>query len=182
MAMDNLNGRTVNSVIDFDLIVNTDIGLIRFIRENYKDPRAFRLDILEKSDREILSLLSSRENINPLSVISTEENMHDIDGLYTDDPRQNPNATFIEEVDDVESVMGMGKKSTGSKVGTGGMNTKLTAAKIATKSGVDMVIANSADISVISKITDGEVIGTHFIAHKDDLFDLPDFVNNIHKA
>jgi len=108
--------------------------------------------------------------------------LSDIDGLYTDDPRQNPNATFIEEVDDVESVMGMGKKSTGSKVGTGGMNTKLTAAKIATKSGVDMVIANSADISVISKITDGEVIGTHFIAHKDDLFDLPDFVNNIHKA
>ena len=77
-----INGRTANSVIDFDFIVNTDIGLLRFIRENFRDDRAFKIDILDKSDRELLSLLSTRENSNPLSIVSTEENMKDIDGLY----------------------------------------------------------------------------------------------------
>lgn len=77
-----LNGRTLNAVIDFDLIVNTELGLIRFIRENYQDAKAFNLETLNKSDKEILSLLFSRKNENPLSIISTEENLGDIDKLY----------------------------------------------------------------------------------------------------
>ena len=78
----NLNGRTLNAVIDFDFIVNSELGLIRFIKTRYQDERAFKLDILNKSDRDILSLLYSRDNYNPLSIISTEENMPDIDSLY----------------------------------------------------------------------------------------------------
>ena len=76
------NGKTLHTLIDFDFIVNTELGLIRLIREQYRDSRAFKLDILDKSDRSILSLLSSRTNSNPLSIISTEENMKDIDELY----------------------------------------------------------------------------------------------------
>ena len=57
-----LNGRVLSALIDFDLIVNTELGLIRFIRENFQDERAFNLEILNKSDREILSLLFSRKN------------------------------------------------------------------------------------------------------------------------
>ena len=61
--------------------------------------------------------------------------LSDIDGLYTDDPRKNKEARFIEQVDDLtEELMDMGKGSTGSSVGTGGMNTKLVAARIATRS------------------------------------------------
>lgn len=78
----NLNGKVLVPVIDFNFVVNTDIGLIRFIRKNFQDDRAFKLDILNKSDRDILSLLYSRKNINPLSIISTEDNIEDIDGLY----------------------------------------------------------------------------------------------------
>lgn len=78
----NLNGRTLNAVIDFDFIVNSELGLIRFIKTRYQDERAFKLDILNKSDRDILSLLYSRDNYNPLSIISTEENIPDIDSLY----------------------------------------------------------------------------------------------------
>lgn len=78
----NLNGRVLNPVIDFDFIVNTDLGLIRFIRENFQDDRAFNLSILNKSDREILSLLYSRKYQNPLSVISSDDNIDDIDPLY----------------------------------------------------------------------------------------------------
>lgn len=81
-TINNLNGRTLNAIIDFDFIVNSELGLIRFIKSRYQDERAFKLDILNKSDRDILSLLYSRDNYNPLSVISTEENMHDIDALY----------------------------------------------------------------------------------------------------
>lgn len=108
--------------------------------------------------------------------------LSDIDGLYTDDPRTNPEAEFIEQVDCLsEELMQMGKGSTGSSVGTGGMNTKLTAARIATKSNVDMVIANSADIGVLHRILAGENVGTLFVANRDESFDLPDFVSRLHK-
>lgn len=108
--------------------------------------------------------------------------LSDIDGLYTDDPRRNPDAEFIEQVDVLtDELMGMGKASTGSNVGTGGMNTKLIAAKIATSSNVDMVIANSKDIGVLHRILAGKKEGTLFVAHKDEHFDLPEFVDNLHK-
>lgn len=108
--------------------------------------------------------------------------LSDIDGLYTDDPRQNPDAEFIEQVDELtDELMGMGKATTGSNVGTGGMNTKLIAAKIATSSDVDMVIANSKDIGVLHRILAGRKEGTLFVAHKDEKFDLPEFVDNLHK-
>ena len=107
--------------------------------------------------------------------------LSDIDGLYSDDPRQNPDAKFISEVDDVSEVIQMGKASTGSDVGTGGMNTKLQAAKIATVSGMDMVIANSADVKVIHRIVDGADIGTIFKSKPDPSFDLPLYVQQMHK-
>lgn len=108
--------------------------------------------------------------------------LSDIDGLYTDDPRQNEDAKFIDVVEDLtDELMDMGKSSTGSQVGTGGMNTKLLAAKIATKSNVDMIIANSKDVGVLHRILDGENIGTLFVSKKDDAFDLPLFVQNLHK-
>lgn len=108
--------------------------------------------------------------------------LSDIDGLYTDDPRKNPNATFIDTVEKLnDTYMSMGKESTGSNVGTGGMNTKMTAAKIATNVGADMVIANSKDIGILHRIINGEKEGTLFVAHKDETFDLPTFVDQLHK-
>lgn len=108
--------------------------------------------------------------------------LSDIDGLYTDDPRKNPNAEFIEQVDVLtDELMGMGKASTGSNIGTGGMNTKMIAAKIATKSNVDMIIANSQDIGILHRIMNGKNEGTLFVANYDKDFDLPDFVSKLHK-
>lgn len=108
--------------------------------------------------------------------------LSDIDGLFTDDPRKNPQAEFIEQVDVLtDELMGMGKASTGSSVGTGGMNTKMVAAKIATSSDIDMVIANSRDVGVLHRIMEGENVGTLFVAHRDPGFDLPLFVENLHK-
>ncbi len=107
--------------------------------------------------------------------------LSDIDGLYTDNPRNNPDAKFIPVVEKLdESILQMGKSETGSSVGTGGMNTKLVAARIATASGADMIIANSSDIRIIHRIIDGRDYGTIFLAHKDEKFDLIDFVEHMH--
>lgn len=107
--------------------------------------------------------------------------LSDIDGLYTDDPRQNPDARYIEVVERLtEELMEMGKSTTGSSAGTGGMNTKLQAAKIANNMGVDMVIANSVDIKVIHRILAGQNIGTLFLAHREEGFDLPLYVQQMH--
>lgn len=88
----------------------------------------------------------------------------------------------MNQVDDLtEELMGMGKATTGSSVGTGGMNTKMIAAKISTSSGIDMVIANSKDVGVIHQVAVGENVGTLFTAQKDESFELVDFVKNLHK-
>lgn len=105
--------------------------------------------------------------------------LSDIDGLYTDDPNKNPNAEFISVVDELDdSIMGMGK-GTSSSVGTGGMGTKLSAARIATSSGADMIIANAADVRIIHRIMDGREYGTLFKAHKSEEFDLVTFIENM---
>lgn len=103
--------------------------------------------------------------------------LSDIDGLFTDDPRQNPNAKLVTYVDHIdERLENMAKESTGSDVGTGGMATKLIAAKIATLSGADMIIANGKDVGVLHQILEGEEIGTFFAANKDEDFYLADFI------
>lgn len=108
--------------------------------------------------------------------------LSDIDGLYTDDPRQNPDARFIDLVEELsEAHLNMGKKSTGSSVGTGGMNTKLTAAQIATRSGADMLIANSRDVRILHRLMDGQNLGTLFVAHPDEDFDLPGFLSRLNQ-
>ena len=87
----------------------------------------------------------------------------------------------IEEVEKVTAEhMNMGKKSTGSSVGTGGMNTKMVAAHIATNMGADMIIANSDDIRIIHRIMDGRKIGTLFKAQKTNNFDMIEYVKNLH--
>jgi glutamate 5-kinase len=108
--------------------------------------------------------------------------LSDVDGLYSDDPRKNENVTFIPFVKELtDEFINMGKKSTGSSAGTGGMNTKIIAAKIATSNGADMVIANSKDIRIIHRIMDGKEYGTLFKENKDDSFQLLDYLESSHK-
>ena len=103
--------------------------------------------------------------------------LSDIDGLYTDDPRENPDAKLVPFVDRLDDhFYSMARESTGSDVGTGGMATKLTAAKISTLSGADMIIANGNDVGVLHRIFEGEFVGTLFRAHKNDDFYIADFI------
>lgn len=101
--------------------------------------------------------------------------LSDIDGLYTDDPHVSSSAKFIGKVESIdEHLLSLGKDTTGSSSGTGGMATKLKAAKIAVKSGIDMVIASGENFHVVHHILEGEDIGTFFTARKDGSFNLID--------
>lgn len=105
--------------------------------------------------------------------------LSDIDGLFTDDPNTNPDAKFIDTVETLdEKLLSMGKGSV-SKVGTGGMATKLIAAEIATAAGADMVIANGADFHVIHKIIEGRRYGTLFVQNKKEEFYLIDYIEKL---
>ena len=103
--------------------------------------------------------------------------MSDIDGLYSEDPHKNPDARFISLVEEITpELIGMGGGSR-SDVGTGGMAAKLAAARIATDSGSDMIIANADDVNVIHDLVNGAEKGTLFLAHPNRDFDLMDYIN-----
>lgn len=89
--------------------------------------------------------------------------LSDIDGLFTNDPHTDPDARFIEFVEQLdESLFKMAKGTTGSNVGTGGMSTKIKAAQMCMDHGCDMIIANGKDFHIIHKLIDGENMGTLF--------------------
>ena len=103
--------------------------------------------------------------------------LSDIDGLFTDDPHKNPDAKLIEVVEKMDSdILGMAKSTTGSDVGSSGMETSMTAAKIAALSGTDMIIANGADVCVLHHIFDDSFRGTIFKAQKKETFRIQDFI------
>ena len=104
--------------------------------------------------------------------------LSDIDGLYSDDPRTNPEARFISLVREITpELITMGKDTAGSDVGTGGMSAKLAAARIATDSGSDMIIANGDDVRSVHDLVAGAEKGTLFLAHENLDFDLMDYIN-----
>lgn len=104
--------------------------------------------------------------------------LSDIDGLYTSDPHKDPDAKMIGFVPELtEEILKLGSSDTGSKVGTGGMSTKLKAADLAMQCGTDMVIANGEDVSVIQDIIDGKQVGTLFKGYHKAVFDIEDYID-----
>ncbi len=90
--------------------------------------------------------------------------LSDIEGLYTEDPRKSKGAKFIPEVREItEEIMALGEGA-GTALGTGGMQTKLRAAKIATSGGCDMIITHGAYPERLYGILDGDAVGTRFFA------------------
>ena len=155
-----------NAVNTFEELFH--LGVIPIVNEN----DTIATYEIEFGDNDTLSaIVASLVHADILILLS------DIDGLYTDDPNINPNAKFISVVNNIDdNLMLMGKKSTSTDVGTGGMATKLTAARIATFSGTDMVIANSDHVSVIEEILNGEEKGTLFPANRKKDFQIMDFI------
>lgn len=144
------------------------LGVIPIVNEN-DTTSTYEMQF---GDNDTLSaLVSSMVGADLLILLS------DIDGLYTDDPHTNPDAQLVKEVENLDQdILGMAKGTTGSNVGTGGMTTKLTAAKIATLSGTDMIIANGADVKVISDIFADDYTGTLFHSNKNANFNLTTYI------
>lgn len=90
--------------------------------------------------------------------------LSDIDGLYSDDPRSNADARFISYVEKIDENLEAMAKGAESSFGTGGMTTKIAAARLANSAGVDMVIANGDDVGNVTRILNGEEVGTLFKA------------------
>ncbi|MCR5668812.1 MAG: glutamate 5-kinase [Lachnospiraceae bacterium] len=107
--------------------------------------------------------------------------LSDIDGLFTADPKVDPEAKLVDYVEEIdEELESMAGNEPGSDVGTGGMATKIRAAKIASKAGAEMIIANGRDVSVLHKIFEGDFTGTVFQANYDDDFYVVDFLKELY--
>ncbi len=90
--------------------------------------------------------------------------LSDIDGMYTDDPKDNPEAELISEITDIsDKLASMAKGTHEGGPGTGGMSAKLAAAEIALGAGADMLILNGNDPCNIKLAIEGERVGTLFV-------------------
>ena len=143
-----------------------DMGVIPIINEN-DTVSTTELELTDRSpsfgDNDKLSaLVMSKLEATVLILLS------DVDGLFTDNPRENPQAEFIPEVQeitaDVEALAG--RKSTR---GRGGMATKLQAARIAMNSGGMAIIANGLKVGILGRVLSGEEEGTLFVGKAGSL-------------
>lgn len=98
--------------------------------------------------------------------------MSDIDGLYTADPHRDPEAKLINRVERITSEIEALAGKKGSELATGGMETKLKAAKLAVSHGIDMVITNGRKPENLYEIIEGKAVGTRFLADGYDGRDL----------
>lgn len=134
-----------------------EMGIIPIINEN----DTIATDEIEFGDNDTLSAYVARlVNADLLVMLS------DIEGLYSADPRTNENAQIISLVTDIDKNIENLASGAGSSFGTGGMQTKITAAKICLEQSIDVVITNGQEPFNIFKILNGEEVGTLFTANK----------------
>lgn len=132
------------------------MGVIPIVNEN--DTIAIDELELEIGENDSLSALVAELSGADLLLI-----LSDIDGLYDDDPRSNPDAKPVYIVDKVTPEIEAMAGGAGTSLGTGGMSTKINAAKIATEAGIDMVIMNGKDPELLYDLFEDKDIGTIFL-------------------
>ncbi len=135
-----------------------ELGVIPIINEN----DTVAVNELVIGDNDTLGAIVAKSVEADLLII-----LSDIDGLFTADPHKDSDAKLIEVIESITPEIEKLAGDAGSAVGTGGMITKISAAKIATESGCDMVIANGADPNILYDIIEGgKSVGTRFIGVK----------------
>ena len=131
------------------------MGAIPVINEN----DAVAVDEIKIGDNDNLSAIVATLIDAELLIILT-----DIDGFYTDNPKLNPAARLIEEIEELTPEIEKLAGGPGTKLGTGGMYTKLQAAKLVLAAGIPMVIAPGSELNVLRRVLGGERLGTVFSA------------------
>ena len=134
-----------------------DFGAIPIINEN----DAVAVDEIVYGDNDSLSAVVATLIHADALVILTET-----DGLYTANPMKDPDARRIARVEEITDEIRSFASGDGTALGTGGMLTKVTAAKRATEAGVDMIITNGAHAEVLYDIVEGKPVGTRFVGRK----------------
>ncbi len=130
------------------------MGIIPIVNEN----DSVSADEIEIGDNDNLSaLVADMINADLLVLFS------DIDGLYTSDPHFHKNAQKLDYVLDIDAIEAAAGSSSTTQ-GTGGMITKLEAARRSTGAGIHMIIANGQNISSLYDILDGKQVGTLFVS------------------
>ena len=142
------------------LLTLLKMGVIPVINEN----DAIAIDELKIGDNDTLSATVATIVDADLLII-----LSDIEGVFTANPQNDPTAQLIEGITDITPEIEELAGGAGSKLGTGGMYTKIQAAKIAVNAGVTMVIASGALEGVVRNILSGENIGTIFPAKEQHL-------------
>ena len=94
-------------------------------------------------------------------------NLSDVEGLYDSDPRTNADARLISRVDDIDAIEACAGGA-GTDRGTGGMQAKLTAARMVTQKGIPMFIMKGDEPEILYKLLDGAHVGTYFVASKGE--------------
>jgi glutamate 5-kinase len=150
--------RFLNARATLDTLL--DCGIIPIINEN----DTVAVDEIKFGDNDNLSALVTNLTEADLLVILT-----DIEGLYDKDPRANPDARLIPVVRSITREMELGAGGAGSAVGTGGMATKLIAARKVGRSGVPAIIINGMTPGLLGKALAGEDVGTLFLAAREVL-------------
>ncbi|MFZ5641287.1 MAG: glutamate 5-kinase [Bacillota bacterium] len=148
-----LNARNaLNALLDYEAIP--------VINEN----DTIAVDEIKLGDNDTLSaLVACLIDADLLLILS------DIDGLYSGNPQENPDAALINEVEEITPEIESLAGGAGSGLGTGGMATKLLAGRIAINSGFPMVIANGRKAGVIRRVVAGEPMGTLFLPRENRL-------------
>ena len=157
-----ITGEDLEDIVRHQNFTNTlnrllELGALPIINEN----DTIATSEIAVGDNDTLGALVAASVRSDLFIVLT-----DIDGLYTADPRRDPKAELISEVTEITEEMLQGAGGQGSSLGTGGMATKLSAAKIAMDAGVDMIIVNGSSPEIIYDAVDGKTVGTRFIAKK----------------
>ena len=132
-----------------------ELGAIPIINEN--DSIATNEIVIGDNDT-LGAIVATTLNADMLIILS------DIDGLFTADPRKNKDAVMLHKVEEITPEIEAMIGGAGTSLGTGGMQTKINAAKIANSKGVDMIIANGKDPDILYDIVDAKDIGTRFVA------------------
>ncbi len=131
-----------------------ELGVLPIINEN----DTISTSEIKVGDNDTLSAITAVGiNADLLVVLS------DIDGLYTADPHCNENAILIPKVNVIDDHILNLAGSKGSELATGGMITKIHAAQICMDAGMDMIIANGSNPSILYNIFEGQSVGTRFI-------------------
>jgi len=132
-----------------------ELGVLPVINEN--DTVATEEIVIGDNDT-LAAIVAESSKADLLILLS------DIDGLYTADPHRDEDAKLISVVEKIdENILSLGGKAA-SGLGTGGMATKISAARIATAAGCDMIIANGEDPKILYAIAEGRSVGTRFAA------------------